>query len=155
MYEMQGQFRKMTTEEHVSTTCDLTTFLHILQKIETTIFLHVLPDFNIIENNEGPAQIFSKRFVQIKNSVRSESCCHGNYSRWRRVRFFCQMTTSKSVKTAGALHRIRISRNDANFFSSNEKKNTHKKNTSFITNRQIWRWKCLVNYVVILRPKRA
>ena len=32
------------------------------------------------------------------------------------------MTASKSVQAAGVLHRIRISRNDSNFFLSNENK---------------------------------
>ena len=38
MYKMKGQFRKMTTEGHVSTTCDLTTFLHPSENRNNNIF---------------------------------------------------------------------------------------------------------------------
>ena len=55
---------------------------------------------------------FAKRFVQIQNQSEARDryqnpesstkriSCHGHYSRWRRVWFFCEMTTSKSVKTS-------------------------------------------------------
>jgi hypothetical protein len=135
-------------------------YIHSLENRKKNIFASFTYLISIIfKTTKGRPRQFAEIFVQVKNKsdIRIQTefltkriSCHGHYSLWRGGQFFCQMTTLKSVQAAGALHRIRISRNDAKFFSSNENKN--KKTTKrFITNRQNWRWTCLV----IARPKRT